>query len=472
MKRLLSLILCLCMLFAVAVSITSCKDDAVTPPPAGDEGSGGNGNTNPFANTQTEFTVLCADKKSAYFEGSVSMIATAVQKNTGVLVNISTDFTRDNTEGGYKNDNYEILIGDTNRYETVTTECPEDSFIIKVVDKKVVIKGDNDFCTNMGVFYFINNCIGNKTDGTLLKISAEYSYTEKPTNEPSTYIDMLEKKDKSFPLFSSNTSSNTDFQATGGTYVGKEIKLNPKKVYTFEAQKDNTGAATMNGIQGGCTDGKYFYFLLTSPGDGEDDQTRVVKMDPETMSIVKVGPIISVAHSNDMTYDSKNNRLVIAWCSVDARKMSCVDMETLNVVKNSSIDKNFFAIAYDPVTNQYAFSKSAYALNGQYGMLIYKLGNTWKFIKEFSGIASGHTAQGIFCDSKYIYYTASPSGTAKGSENINVVHVYTWEGAYVCTLTIPLTYEIEHIFWYGDSFWAGFNCGDGRMELYQLTFDF
>ena len=459
----------------------------------GNTGNGGNGGTADTDNTveplpagpyatldNTNIKVICPDKEETHFNKYIPTLIKTVASKTGVTLKASTDFIKGSTDTEIKNDNYEVLLGDTNRLESSLVECAANSYTIKVVGKKVVIKGSSQYYTTMGLFYFIENCIGDATDSLIFNINTDYEYTASPRNEASAYIDMIEKKDKTFKLFSSNNDATT-FVDTGKTFAGKTIALTAKDVYTFGAYLNSAGDRNIDGMQGGCTDGKYFYFLLTNPGDGAKDasnadETRVIKMDPNTLEVVQIGPIISVAHSNDLTYDSKYDRLIVAWCSVDATRVSYINMTTLNVTSSPCFTDKFFAIDYDEVGNRLVFSGSNYAKNG-YPIIVAKNAKTaeaYQKITEFKGISMGYVSQGIHCDSKYIYYTASPnntktSGTYGKIDVINIVNVFDYDGNYVCTLTIDLPHEIENIFWYDNSFWAGFNGTNGK-KLYKLSF--
>jgi hypothetical protein len=488
MKKFLTAVLCLII---VMMMVVSCND-AVTPtpdtPPTTDGGTTGDGGDSGtivplpeglYADLNTPVKIVCPDAEETYYNKYITMLIKAVSEKTGVAMSAMTDFDKNNVSGVISNDNYEIIIGNTNRKEATLVEAPENGYAIKVVGKKVVIKGSSQYYTTIGVLYFINNCIGSKEESKLFTIDTNYSYSDTPRCEASAYIDVLEKTDTTFKLFSS-TGEASDFKATGKTYKGKTIALTPTKVLTFGTYEDSKNQQTIAVMQGGCTDGKYFYFLLTNPGDGakgdsDADETRVIKMDPKTKKIVTVGPIISVAHSNDLTYDAKYNRLVVAWCSVDATRMSYIDMETLRVTGSASFSEKFFAIDYDAVGERYVYSASQYAKNG-YPIIIStvaKSATAQRKLGEFKGISMGYVAQGIHCDSKYIYYTASPNNSSKDTKDsipdINIVNVFDYDGNYICTLTIDLPHEIEHIFWYDNSFWAGFNANDGK-HLYKLSF--
>ncbi len=58
-------------------------------------------------------------------------------------------------------DTYEILIGDTNRVESemALKDLPDNHYVIKWIDKKLVIVGSDDYATKNAVAAFIDQCI-------------------------------------------------------------------------------------------------------------------------------------------------------------------------------------------------------------------------------------------------------------------------------------------------------------------------
>lgn len=239
----------------------------------------------------------------------------------------------------------------------------------------------------------------------------------------------------------------------------KVVDMTTEKLMDVADYTDKSDSKTLIALQGACTDGTYVYVLKTDLADGSPnaavtenngpDQTRVIKIDPKTKTVVAVGPIISVAHANDLTYNPNTGKLYSAWCSADASIYSVINPDTLNVEKNVDLKRDFFSIAYDSETDRYVLAKSGQAANNF--SLIVCDGNL-NYVSEFETERFGYTAQGIFCDAKYIYYTQScRSGLGtKGS----IITVHTWDGELVCVMRIDNSDEIESMFWYDDAFYA------------------
>ncbi len=396
---------------------------------------------NPFEQLSTQFTIVCPEDASALYGVFADKLRLAIAERTGCTVGVAGDYTADNASEGVSNQSYEILLGNTNRKQTAELECPVASFAIGVKDKKIVIKGYNDDYVFEGILHFIDNYIGTKDSGKLFTLDKDFYLAQRGTPSAALYLSL-------------------------GEGVVSDV-LTPKMVKYLDAKLNADQQLTLTGMQGGCTDGEYFYFLLTDGDDSQNDQTRVVKVDPRTNISVKTGPIISVAHANDMTYDSKNDRFVVAWCSVDTFNVSYIDPDTLDVTGTGRITGHTigcFGIAYDPISNTYSCAESSYKVNG-YGLLV--LDENLKLIERLDGGGVGHTAQGVDCDDKYIYYSQSPGG----GHNNNVIRVYDKQtGALVKQFTIDLPYEIENVFWYDGAFYAGFNCSGqtNPRRIYRL----
>ena len=255
--------------------------------------------------------------------------------------------------------------------------------------------------------------------------------------------------------------------ATGETLSVNVVEMTSTKKWAVGDYTNKAGSSTLNFIQGSCTDGKYIYVLVTDVADGAPnstgtgtnapDQTRVIKIDAKTGTVVKVGPVISVAHANDITY--KDGKILSAWCSGDAKRYTVINPDTLEEESQGTFTKNFFSIAYDPISDRFALAKSGQGYYG-YALMIYKGDGT--FVREFQTERFGYTAQGIFCDEQYIYYTQSNRVNYGGvATQGSLITVHDWDGNLVCVLRIDNNDEIESMFWLDGSFYACFNATGG-----------
>ena len=89
--------------------------------------------------------------------------------------------------------------------------------------------------------------------------------------------------------------------------------------------------------QGACTDGTYVYGILR---DTYDTGAYIKKCRLDTGELVATSAIIPLGHGNDMTYDSKNNRLVVTPGLYQDKKLVIVNAEDLSFIKNVTIISN------------------------------------------------------------------------------------------------------------------------------------
>lgn len=396
---------------------------------------------NVFASTDTEFTVIYPDKEESYYSPLVRSFISSVSTATGVTLSARSDFEK-GASAPISNDEYEILIGATNRTESQNAACPDGKYMIKADGKKLVITGESRFYVALAMEYFTSSLLGNAENGKLFDISENYCETTAVKNAASTYVDMGDK-------------------------ISDELSW--EKVAYFGA----LDGGELNVMQGGCTDGEYFYLLLNDGDDKtENSKSRIIKVDPETFKVVKTGPVIYVRHANDMTYNSKTGKLIISWCSVDSKSYSVVDIDTLDVSSKKTVAGvvGFYAIDYCAELDKYVIGESTNG-NNEYRLQVLT-GKLHYSGEPFDSLKTGYTKQGIHCDSKYIYMAQSPSSK---SDNNNIIAVFDWEGNHVRTFTVDLPGESENIFWYNGNLYSAYNSnadGAQKLSLYRLTFNF
>jgi hypothetical protein len=216
----------------------------------------------------------------------------------------------------------------------------------------------------------------------------------------------------------------------------------------------NSSGTNMVGLQGGCSDGTYVYALKTDEQADSVRETRVVKIDPKTWKQVAVSEPIKVGHANDLTYNPKTGLLYAVHMG---GPYTTIDPSTLTVVETLNLNKGFFGIAYDAINDRYVLAKAAQA---QYNFTLMTYNGNLSFASEFPTVRLGYTAQGIFCDSKYIYYSQSGDST-RGTAGRSIVTVHDWDGNRVCILYIETSLEIEAFFFHDGAYYACFNAKDG-----------
>ena len=172
------LMLILLALVMLAQCFTACKND--TPPAGSSEAE------TTEAPAPTELMLIGGDTvyniiRSSYEEETVlNAIKTLRQTITKLYGDVWQGLITEDWEQGVgkddiiDNDNAEILIGVTNRREshTVYESLGEDEYAIRVVGKKLVIVGSDEYATAEAVNVFTEGYVAGGTTGKTLKVDA------------------------------------------------------------------------------------------------------------------------------------------------------------------------------------------------------------------------------------------------------------------------------------------------------------
>lgn len=171
-KRILSLVLCLCMLSSLALLFTSCGKKKV------DFSAG--------------YDVVFARNVSESMTEQVSSFAELLNQKTGKEAQLKKVKAGTTLSGETK---YEILIGDTNRPETekALSKIKDHGYIITVIGKKIVIAGTTTFLTSLALDSFTETL--RAAEGTISTLAVETVEVHQ--------LEMLELTDKWAFVYSS-----------------------------------------------------------------------------------------------------------------------------------------------------------------------------------------------------------------------------------------------------------------------------
>jgi hypothetical protein len=371
---------------------------------------------------KTTYSVVRADEPSAAIAGSASNLYQKIKDKTGVAMKLTTDWYSPREENPDLS-GPEILIGVTNRPETaeVLESLPENSYAIVIRNNKLVIVGKTNALTELALYTFEEKILNN-TD----KCREGYLRFDEADNTTVTL-------DKPFTL---------------GEMIKSGYKLSVDSVKIAHTQKQG-----QYGIgQGSASDGTYVYFVLRN---SNDTGSVITKHRMDDGSLVGVSEVLKLGHGNDMTYDSKNHRLVVAHGHSEGQILTLVDPDTLALIKDIGIPKGSGAIAY-------CASKDLYAIS-QGGSTLHILDGNFKWVASYSRTdKTGYTAQGMGCDDDYVYFPMS------GSKD-NVLVIYDWSGNYVATVNVPMSQESESMFWVNGKYYIAYNASG--EAVYETTFE-
>ncbi len=318
----------------------------------------------------------------------------------------------------------EILVGDTGRKESrqSLSLISGDGYVIRVIDRKLVIAGTDDTWTAIALHAFQEKVLDNsryRINNTLVI--------------PLGFSMKYESKDSQLLAFLLNR--------------GYEFTLNREMVVSCPPD----GKLIVS--QGAAADAKNFYFTLRNTNE---TSTRIVKYDISSLKNVGQTDVFNGGHANDLTYNPETNRLYLAHGKNQGTIVTVVSCNDLAVLEDIVIPVGAGAITYNSSRRLYAVSQG--------GTTLHFLDESFQVIKSFSREAfPGYTAQGAGSDDFYIYFPMS------GKSN-NIIVVYDWSGEYVTTIPLNTPSESETLFYTNGRYYVNFLSSGGA--LYELKPDY
>lgn len=104
-----------------------------------------------------------------------------------------------------------------------------------------------------------------------------------------------------------------------------------------------------SGMQGGWTDGQYYYqsFLRYNWNDENNNEVIIVKYDLTKEEIVEQSEILKLNHANDITYNPKLDYFVVCHNEPNYKKISYVAQESLIIIGTKTLNYNIYGIDYN-----------------------------------------------------------------------------------------------------------------------------
>lgn len=346
----------------------------------------------------------------------------------GANFSLGTDFVLPEQSADEK---VEIIVGDSVRNVSAELKAKLDSldshgFGIIVRGNKIAVDGTTLYLVYQGLDYLLENLLSRDEAGNL-QISLEDGF------------EYIEKRADGF-------LSPEEVMASG-----KDMAF-----YPVEKLADIPTRSGCDVQQGGGSDGKYAYYAMinksTTPETG-----IIYKFDKETWELVGQSKPMPSGHTNDITYDSKNHRLVVSFCSAsDGYKgLVFVNPDTLEFIEYIVCPTSNRGVCYLPETNQYLFAT---------GYTFHLTDENFNTIKSTTDGYAELTTQGFYCDGKYIFDPRWKSGARYQTITIN-----TLDGEFIAAVPLyNIDGEPENIYRDGNSFVMGCNKSDAVFRLMLL----
>lgn len=337
----------------------------------------------------TDYMIIRADNAQGTIVSAAAKLFLKLKDDVGIQTKINTDWAKD--ESTIDQSAPEIIVGKTNRTACAPhTEAIEDrTFIIRVVDDKLLIAGATDKLTGYAVDYFIENYLSNPeycSEGKLV-LPRDLNDVQGPLKFEMT--DLI---------------NSTDSYVTSHEKVLDIAKYNGHRI-----------------MQGGCTDGKYCYFALN---DG-DVKAYIFKYSVDDWKLVARSEVLPLDHSNDICYNPDTHELIVVHNAPNRDTISRIDPDTLEIKETRKIPYTIFSMAYNATRQMYVVGLSG-------GQNFATMDANFKPLKKYIANNTGYTTQGVECDDDFIYFVQYKQ---------NVIMIYDWDGKFVTRIDLSIQGE-------------------------------
>ncbi|MBO5293793.1 MAG: hypothetical protein J6B71_00885 [Clostridia bacterium] len=270
---------------------------------------------------------------------------------------------------------------------------------------------------------------------------------------------------------SGNTYTITNVTVTVGdnsynAYIGKGYDLTSQ--YTMIKTLSNFYGFTSAGemipwVQGGCTDGTYYYYFMITNDSVTPTKCVILKYDHATQKLISTSNELTLGHANDAAYNPHNNTIVVAE---GGSSYHVIDPDTLTV-KNTVTMSSGWAISYNPQDRVYIIADNSkfyiHNENFEYQKSMTIPGGMLSDFESGGNMGS----QGLTSDDKYIYYLEYWQNQSNQKDircNIAVFDIHT--GALIDRVPLHMGREVENIIIWNNSFyivcnnitWSGAEC--------------
>jgi len=212
-------------------------------------------------------------------------------------------------------------------------------------------------------------------------------------------------------------------------------------------------------VQGGWTDGTYFYQLFIKVRSNVDNETIMIKWNLSTQKEVARSGILPVDHANDLTYDSKNKRFVIVHAGNTAT-ISFLNPSTLKITGSKELSRKISGLDYNATNNQYVA-----CIANTFAFIIYDENfNEVSSVIYTSHWVSGFTKQGVACNDNYIAYIYY---------NRDIISIYDWAGNFKAFIEVDFPHnEGENITFISQTnYTSGFYVSSNDLTDYLIGAD-
>ena len=233
-----------------------------------------------------------------------------------------------------------------------------------------------------------------------------------------------------------------------------------------------TPVARLNEAQGGCSDGKKYYYQAfvyrDRPSKQEHNEVRVAKIDLQSGEIVKLSKTLWLHHANDITYNTKTNKLLVCTNAPHRNWLTVLDPETLDMERTIELPVQIFGITYNE-------KRDAYAVGISFGKSFCLLDADFRVIEGSlhppSPLTERYVNQGIGSDDDLIYFAFWDAYTLRNDPASfqSTLAAYRWDGKFAGLIDFDIGHlEPENVCAYSGKLLLVAS-GDGDMHCFELN---
>ena len=292
-----------------------------------------------------------------------------------------------------------------------------------------------------------------------------------------------------------NESSTFDTSLLGG-YVQNAIKEGKDPIFTNQIltssialSKEYNGInVSLYSVEGGCTDGTYLYYALTSNGR---QYVTIAKYDLNKKEVVDSSDVIKIFDEKKWNEDCNlfYQGGLIYLINNGNNTMKVFDSNTLDVKENASPitfsdgtsnKSNVSSVGYNAYTKQYVFTtglgREMYITDNSKNItttIALKAEHTSDFFKDFALASnSGASFQTLYADNEYIYALFNHNAWLASE-----IQIFDWSGNKIKTVTIDVAtnddlnkakgqYNIQNLVELNGKLYLGVLSYGGKQGLY------
>jgi len=227
----------------------------------------------------------------------------------------------------------------------------------------------------------------------------------------------------------------------------------------------------LTGFQGGCSDGSKYYYVILMHYDlaskQENNYSVIAKFDINTGEVVKLSERVSLHHANDMTYNPKDNTVIVCHNRPRAKWLSIFDADTLEFIRKVEIAVDAYSIDYNEKRNCYLLG-----ISGSYNFVF--LDENFELLNDkvysWDESTTRYVKQGACVDDEMLYFILWDGRHTHLDDFQNGISVYNWDGEFLGVIEFNIGIrEPENLSIIDGKIYAV--CGDAvdRPALYRFT---